>query len=64
MAGDQDVDWQDLAARLDGLSEELMAAADALTDDMDNQIVQLQAVTLRHYAHHIREYSYRDDEGD
>lgn len=52
-------DWQALADRLDALSEDIMSAADALGDDMDNQIVQLQAVTLRHYAHHLREFSYR-----
>lgn len=52
-------DWQAFADRLESLSEELLTAADALEDDMDNQIVQLQAVTLRHYAHHLREYGFR-----
>ncbi len=51
-------DWQALAERLDTLSEEIMTASGALPDDLDNQLVQLQAVTLRHYAHHLREYSY------
>lgn len=52
-------DWHSFADRLESLSAELLTAADALDDDMDNQIVQLQAVTLRHYAHHLREYSFR-----
>lgn len=52
-------DWTGLADRLDNLSEEVMAAADSLADDLDNQIVQLQAVTLRHYAHHLRDLSDR-----
>ena len=52
-------DWQSFADRLDSLSDELLAASEALTDDMDNQLVQLQAVTLRHYAHHLREYGYQ-----
>ena len=51
-------DWQGFANRLEKLSDEIMAAAEALSDDLDNQIVQLQAVTLRHYAHHLREYSF------
>lgn len=51
-------DWQGFANRLEILSDEIMAAAEALADDLDNQLVQLQAVTLRHYAHHLREYSY------
>lgn len=47
-------DWTGMADRLQELSEELLAAASSLPDEIDDQIIQLQSVSLRHYSLHLR----------
>ena len=47
-------DWRAFARRLEDLHEELMAAAADAPNEIEEQIVELQAISLRHVAHHLR----------
>ena len=49
-------DWMDLADRLEALSRDMLAAAPDAPDEIDDQLVQLHAVSLRHYAEYLRSF--------
>ncbi len=55
-------DWRALAARLEDLHQALMDAAKDAPDEMEEQIVELQAISLRHVAHHLRYLADGDDD--
>lgn len=46
-------DWRALAARLEDLHQALMDAARDAPDEMEEQIVELHGISLRHVAHHL-----------
>lgn len=50
-------DWAEMAAQLDALSQALFDAAAHVPDEIEAQIVELQAITLRHYGHALRVYA-------
>jgi len=47
-------DWSALAARLDAVAEELMAATAAAPDQTERTLMELQAVSIRHVARRMR----------
>ncbi|MGH7004242.1 MAG: hypothetical protein ACREIP_09875 [Alphaproteobacteria bacterium] len=47
-------DWNALAARLDVMAEDLMAAAAAGPDGTERTLMELQAVSIRHVARRMR----------
>ncbi len=47
-------DWAALAARLDAVAEELMAATPAAPDETERTLMELQAVSIRHVARRMR----------
>jgi hypothetical protein len=54
-------DWTDLSDRLYAMSEELFAVAEFAPDEMETQLVELQAITVRHYGHLIRDFADREE---
>lgn len=46
--------WRVIADELEGLHGTLMEAAPDAPDEMEEQIVELHAISLRHIAHHLR----------
>ena len=47
-------DWNALAARLDAVAEELMAAVPAGPDETERTLMELQAVSIRLVARRLR----------
>lgn len=47
-------DWAALADRLDAVADELMAAAPAAPDEIEWQLMELHAVSVRHIARRLR----------
>ncbi|MCR9222035.1 MAG: hypothetical protein NXI21_17565 [Alphaproteobacteria bacterium] len=47
------VDWSELAQRLEGLHADLWRAAESVSDVDEAQLVQLEAISIRHMAHHM-----------
>lgn len=47
-------DWEALADRLDAVADALMAAAPAAPDEMEMQLMELHAVSIRHIARRMR----------
>ncbi len=43
-----------LADRLDALADDMMALAPRLADDFEGPYMELQAISLHHYAIHLR----------
>jgi len=50
-----DPDWNGMADRLDGLAEDLMAAAPDFGEELDQAAMELWSITLRHYAIQLRQ---------
>ena len=48
-------DWNEMALRLDGLADDLMAAAPAFGGDLDEAAMELWSITLQHYAIQLRQ---------
>jgi hypothetical protein len=46
-------DWRALAGELEALHEALMTAAPDAPDEIEEQIVELHAISIRHIAHHL-----------
>lgn len=55
MATSDTPDWNGMATRLDGLADELMAAAPNFGGELDEAAMELWAVTLQHYAIQLRQ---------
>jgi hypothetical protein len=53
MSGTQP-DWDALADRLEAAADALMAAAPAAPDEIELQLMELQAVSIRHVARRLR----------
>lgn len=53
-AADAKPDWNALADKLDAIAEELMNAAPAAPDEIECQLVELHAVSVRHIARRLR----------
>ena len=47
-------DWNALADKLDAVADELMAAAPAAPDEIEIQLMELHAVSVRHIARRLR----------
>ena len=47
-------DWNALADKLDAVADELMAAAPAAPDEIEVQLMELHAVSIRHVARRMR----------
>jgi len=47
-------DWNALADKLEGLAEELMAAAPGAPDETERQLMELHAISVRHIARRLR----------
>jgi hypothetical protein len=47
-------DWNALADKLDAVADELMAAAPAAPDEIEVQLMELHAVSIRHVARRLR----------
>jgi hypothetical protein len=47
-------DWNGLADKLDAIAEELMAAAPAAPDEIERQLMELHAISVRHIARRLR----------
>ena len=47
-------DWNALADKLDAVADELMAAAPAAPDEIEVQLMELHAVSVRHIARRLR----------
>lgn len=47
-------DWNALADKLDAVADELMAAAPAAPDEIELQLMELHAVSIRHVARRMR----------
>lgn len=52
-------DWSALAARLDAVADEVMAAAPAAHDDTERTLMELHAVSIRHVARRMRLFPER-----
>ena len=52
---DSPPDWRDRADRLDGLSDDLMAAAPDFGGELDTAAMELWSLTLRHYGMLLRQ---------
>jgi hypothetical protein len=48
------LDWNALADKLDAVADELMAAAPAAPDEIEVQLMELHAVSIRHVARRMR----------
>ena len=46
-------DWRAFAGRLEALHADLMAAAADAPNEIEEQLVELHAISLRHIAHHL-----------
>ncbi|MBL8664405.1 MAG: hypothetical protein JNM29_16360 [Candidatus Odyssella sp.] len=46
--------WETLADRLESVADELMAAAPAAPDEIEVQLMELHAVSIRHVARRLR----------
>jgi hypothetical protein len=49
-------DWEGLAARIDALSDDLMSVASHAPDDLETTMMELQALSFRHYAIRLRAF--------
>jgi hypothetical protein len=47
-------DWNALADKLEAVAEELMAAAPAAPDEIERQLMELHAISVRHIARRLR----------
>jgi len=47
-------DWNALADRLEAVADEMMAAAPAAPDEIEWQLMELHAVSVRHIARRMR----------
>jgi hypothetical protein len=47
-------DWDALADRLEAVADEIMAAAPAAPDEIEVQLMELHAVSIRHVARRMR----------
>lgn len=47
-------DWSAIADRLEAVADELMAAAPAAPDEIELQLMELHAVSVRHIARRLR----------
>lgn len=52
-------DWDALADRIEALADELMATAPAAPDETEGQLLELQAISIRHVAYRLRLYPAR-----
>jgi hypothetical protein len=47
-------DWEALADKLEAIADEMMAAAPAAPDEIELQLMELHAVSIRHVARRLR----------
>jgi hypothetical protein len=47
-------DWEALADKLEAIADEMMAAAAAAPDEIEVQLMELHAVSIRHVARRMR----------
>lgn len=56
-------EWAKLAGKLNQLYDELMAAAPDAPDELEEQLVELHAISCRHIAHHLTHLAESEKEG-
>lgn len=47
-------DWEALAGKLEAIADEMMAAAPSAPDEIEVQLMELHAVSIRHVARRMR----------
>jgi len=47
-------DWERLADKLEGIADELMAAAPDAPDETERELMELHAISVRHIARRLR----------
>ncbi len=50
-------DWEALADKLEAIADEMMAAAPSAPDEIEVQLMELHAVSIRHVARRTRLYA-------